>query len=74
MAIVSSVVSGYRSPQTKDEAFYCVLTPVFHLAGIDYTVDLVTYNAADNKVEQALITLKKGFQLLIYGRKGKTKF
>ncbi|CAF2110822.1 unnamed protein product, partial [Brassica oleracea] len=52
---------------------YCVLTRVFHLTGIDYTEDLVTYNAADHKVEQALITLKKGFQLLIYGRKGKAK-
>ncbi|CAN6882473.1 unnamed protein product, partial [Brassica oleracea] len=41
---------------------------------IDYTEDLVTYNAADHKVEQALITLMKSFQFLIYGRKGKAKF
>ncbi|KAF8103195.1 hypothetical protein N665_0188s0146 [Sinapis alba] len=37
--------------------------------------DLVTYsNAADHNVEQALNTLKKGTQLLKYGRKGKPKF
>ncbi|KAH0920293.1 hypothetical protein HID58_027953 [Brassica napus] len=38
--------------------------------------DLVSYSNAppDHNVEQALITLKKGSQLLKYGRKGKPKF
>jgi hypothetical protein len=36
--------------------------------------DLVTYSNADHNLEQALITLKKGTQLLKYGRKGKPKF
>uniref|UniRef100_A0A1J3EEK1 Putative E3 ubiquitin-protein ligase HERC1 n=3 Tax=Noccaea caerulescens TaxID=107243 RepID=A0A1J3EEK1_NOCCA len=36
--------------------------------------DLATYSNADHNVEQALITLKKGTQLLKYGRKGKPKF
>ncbi|RID54875.1 hypothetical protein BRARA_G02164 [Brassica rapa] len=37
--------------------------------------DLVSYsNAADHNLEQALNTLKKGTQLLKYGRKGKPKF
>ncbi|CAN7045178.1 unnamed protein product, partial [Brassica oleracea var. botrytis] len=52
---------------------YCVLRECF-IWRIDYTEDLVTYNAADHKVEQALITLMKSFQFLIYGRKGKAKF
>ncbi|KAM3305742.1 PH, RCC1 and FYVE domains-containing protein 1-like isoform X1 [Capsicum chacoense] len=36
--------------------------------------DLVSYGDADRDVEQALIALKKGAQLLKYGRKGKPKF
>lgn len=37
--------------------------------------DLVNLgNAADRNIEQALIALKKGAQLLKYGRKGKPKF
>ncbi|KAI3513588.1 hypothetical protein L1887_20924 [Cichorium endivia] len=36
--------------------------------------DLVSYGNADRDIEQALIALKKGAQLLKYGRKGKPKF
>lgn len=36
--------------------------------------DLASYGNADRDVEQALIALKKGAQLLKYGRKGKPKF
>lgn len=36
--------------------------------------DLVSYGDADRDIEQALIALKKGAQLLKYGRKGKPKF
>ncbi|XP_061341995.1 PH, RCC1 and FYVE domains-containing protein 1 [Gastrolobium bilobum] len=36
--------------------------------------DLVSYRNADRDFEQALIALKKGAQLLKYGRKGKPKF
>lgn len=36
--------------------------------------DLVSYGNADRDIEQALISLKKGAQLLKYGRKGKPKF
>ncbi|KAI3672869.1 hypothetical protein L6452_38969 [Arctium lappa] len=36
--------------------------------------DLVSYGNADRGTEQALIALKKGTQLLKYGRKGKPKF
>ncbi|KAJ8771648.1 hypothetical protein K2173_026825 [Erythroxylum novogranatense] len=36
--------------------------------------DLVCYGNADRDIEQALIALKKGAQLLKYGRKGKPKF
>ncbi|KAL0323257.1 UNVERIFIED_CONTAM: PH, RCC1 and FYVE domains-containing protein 1 [Sesamum angustifolium] len=36
--------------------------------------DLVSYGNADRDTEQALIALKKGAQLLKYGRKGKPKF
>ncbi|KAK6115060.1 hypothetical protein DH2020_007329 [Rehmannia glutinosa] len=36
--------------------------------------DLVRYGNADRDIEQALIALKKGAQLLKYGRKGKPKF
>ncbi|KAI3672864.1 hypothetical protein L6452_38964 [Arctium lappa] len=36
--------------------------------------DLVSYGNADRGTEQALIALKKGAQLLKYGRKGKPKF
>ncbi|KAK4490202.1 hypothetical protein RD792_000859 [Penstemon davidsonii] len=36
--------------------------------------DLVSYGNADRDIEQALIALKKGSQLLKYGRKGKPKF
>ncbi|KAJ1388453.1 Zinc finger, FYVE/PHD-type [Sesbania bispinosa] len=36
--------------------------------------DLVSYRNADRDIEQALIALKKGAQLLKYGRKGKPKF
>ncbi|KMT19500.1 hypothetical protein BVRB_1g011230 [Beta vulgaris subsp. vulgaris] len=36
--------------------------------------DLVKYGNADRDIEQALIALKKGAQLLKYGRKGKPKF
>ncbi|CAK8532869.1 unnamed protein product [Lathyrus sativus] len=36
--------------------------------------DLVNYGSADRNIEQALIALKKGAQLLKYGRKGKPKF
>ncbi|KAK6131049.1 hypothetical protein DH2020_035212 [Rehmannia glutinosa] len=36
--------------------------------------DLVNYCNADRDIEQALIALKKGAQLLKYGRKGKPKF
>ncbi|XP_043722871.1 PH, RCC1 and FYVE domains-containing protein 1 [Telopea speciosissima] len=36
--------------------------------------DLVSYGNAERDVEQALIALKKGAQLLKYGRKGKPKF
>ncbi|XP_057469702.1 PH, RCC1 and FYVE domains-containing protein 1-like [Actinidia eriantha] len=36
--------------------------------------DLVSYGNADRDIEQALIALKKGTQLLKYGRKGKPKF
>ena len=34
---------------------------MFHLAGIDYTEDLVTYNAADHKVEQVRLFLSLVF-------------
>ncbi|XP_073140280.1 PH, RCC1 and FYVE domains-containing protein 1-like [Henckelia pumila] len=36
--------------------------------------DLGSYGNADRDIEQALIALKKGAQLLKYGRKGKPKF
>nr|XP_043640125.1 PH, RCC1 and FYVE domains-containing protein 1-like [Erigeron canadensis] len=36
--------------------------------------DLVSYNNTNRDTEQALIALKKGAQLLKYGRKGKPKF
>ncbi|GAB4861141.1 PH, RCC1 and FYVE domains-containing protein 1 [Ancistrocladus abbreviatus] len=36
--------------------------------------DLVSYGNADRDIEQPLIVLKKGAQLLKYGRKGKPKF
>ncbi|GAB2289992.1 PH, RCC1 and FYVE domains-containing protein 1 [Dionaea muscipula] len=36
--------------------------------------DLVSYGSAEREIEQALIALKKGTQLLKYGRKGKPKF
>ncbi|KAK9110447.1 hypothetical protein Sjap_018507 [Stephania japonica] len=36
--------------------------------------DLVSYGSAERDIEQALIALKKGAQLLKYGRKGKPKF
>ncbi|KAI3807494.1 hypothetical protein L1987_23424 [Smallanthus sonchifolius] len=36
--------------------------------------DLVSYGNADRDIEQALIALKKGGQLLKYGRKGKPRF
>jgi alpha-tubulin suppressor-like RCC1 family protein len=36
--------------------------------------DLASYANADRDIEQALITLKKGSQLIKYGRKGKPKF
>lgn len=36
--------------------------------------DLVSYRNVDRDVEQAVIALKKGAQLLKYGRKGKPKF
>ncbi|XVE55183.1 hypothetical protein DITRI_Ditri03aG0139100 [Diplodiscus trichospermus] len=36
--------------------------------------DLVSYGNAQRDIEQALIALKKGAQLLKYGRKGKPKF
>ncbi|KAI4352957.1 hypothetical protein L6164_007160 [Bauhinia variegata] len=36
--------------------------------------DLASYGNADRDIEQALIALKKGAQLLKYGRKGKPKF
>ncbi|CAI9291529.1 unnamed protein product [Lactuca saligna] len=36
--------------------------------------DLVSYGNADRDTEQTLIALKKGAQLLKYGRKGKPKF
>ncbi|CAL5384485.1 unnamed protein product [Camellia sinensis] len=36
--------------------------------------DLVSYGNANRDIEQALIALKKGTQLLKYGRKGKPKF
>ncbi|KAJ7974087.1 Regulator of chromosome condensation (RCC1) family with FYVE zinc finger domain-containing protein [Quillaja saponaria] len=36
--------------------------------------DLVSYRNANRDIEQALIVLKKGAQLLKYGRKGKPKF
>ncbi|KAG6607654.1 PH, RCC1 and FYVE domains-containing protein 1, partial [Cucurbita argyrosperma subsp. sororia] len=36
--------------------------------------DLVSYGNANRDIEQALIALKKGSQLLKYGRKGKPKF
>ncbi|KAL7208573.1 hypothetical protein ACSBR1_030334 [Camellia fascicularis] len=36
--------------------------------------DLVSYGNANRNIEQALIALKKGAQLLKYGRKGKPKF
>ncbi|KAI3821486.1 hypothetical protein L1987_09054 [Smallanthus sonchifolius] len=36
--------------------------------------DLVSYGNADRDIEQALIALKKGAQLLKYGRKGKPRF
>ncbi|XP_021771617.1 uncharacterized protein LOC110735746 [Chenopodium quinoa] len=36
--------------------------------------DLVSYGNADRDIEQTLIALKKGAQLLKYGRKGKPKF
>ncbi|XP_042032830.1 PH, RCC1 and FYVE domains-containing protein 1-like isoform X1 [Salvia splendens] len=35
--------------------------------------DLVSYSNADRDIEQALVALKKGAQLLKYGRKGKPK-
>ncbi|KAH0684785.1 hypothetical protein KY290_022040 [Solanum tuberosum] len=49
------------------------------VAGIGGGVDdersyLVSYGDADRDIEQALIALKKGAQLLKYGRKGKPKF
>ncbi|XP_027363059.1 PH, RCC1 and FYVE domains-containing protein 1-like isoform X2 [Abrus precatorius] len=36
--------------------------------------DLVSYRNADRDIDRALIALKKGAQLLKYGRKGKPKF
>ncbi|XP_018457425.1 PH, RCC1 and FYVE domains-containing protein 1 [Raphanus sativus] len=36
--------------------------------------DLVSYGSFERDIEQALIALKKGAQLLKYGRKGKPKF
>ncbi|KAE9611342.1 putative phosphoinositide phospholipase C [Lupinus albus] len=36
--------------------------------------DLVSYRNVDPDIHQALIALKRGAQLLKYGRKGKTKF
>lgn len=36
--------------------------------------DLVSYGNANRDIEQALVALKKGAQLLKYGRKGKPKF
>ncbi|KAL9317636.1 hypothetical protein ACSQ67_014153 [Phaseolus vulgaris] len=36
--------------------------------------DLVSYRNADRDIDQALIALKKGAQLLKYGRKGRPKF
>ncbi|KAL6962388.1 PH, RCC1 and FYVE domains-containing protein 1 [Sarracenia purpurea var. burkii] len=36
--------------------------------------DLFSYGNADRDIEQALVALKKGTQLLKYGRKGKPKF
>lgn len=36
--------------------------------------DLVSHRNADRDIQQALIALKKGAQLLKYGRKGKPKF
>ncbi|KAI4348067.1 hypothetical protein L6164_008829 [Bauhinia variegata] len=36
--------------------------------------DLASYGNADRDIEQALVALKKGAQLLKYGRKGKPKF
>ncbi|CAN6938052.1 unnamed protein product [Brassica oleracea] len=36
--------------------------------------DLVSYGSIERDIEQALIALKKGAQLLKYGRKGKPKF
>ncbi|XP_014514003.1 PH, RCC1 and FYVE domains-containing protein 1 isoform X1 [Vigna radiata var. radiata] len=36
--------------------------------------DLVSYRNADRDIDQALIVLKKGAQLLKYGRKGRPKF
>ncbi|KAK8999343.1 hypothetical protein V6N11_070516 [Hibiscus sabdariffa] len=36
--------------------------------------DLVSYGNAQRDIDQALIALKKGAQLLKYGRKGKPKF
>ncbi|KAJ4835190.1 PH, RCC1 and FYVE domains-containing protein 1 [Turnera subulata] len=36
--------------------------------------DLVSYGNAERDIDQALIALKKGSQLLKYGRKGKPKF
>ncbi|OIW12547.1 hypothetical protein TanjilG_04711 [Lupinus angustifolius] len=36
--------------------------------------DLVSYGNVDRDIHQALIVLKRGAQLLKYGRKGKTKF
>ncbi|XP_019098139.1 PREDICTED: uncharacterized protein LOC104773203 [Camelina sativa] len=36
--------------------------------------DLVSYGNIERDIEQALIALKKGAQLLKYGRKGKPKF
>ncbi|WVZ15094.1 hypothetical protein V8G54_012660 [Vigna mungo] len=39
-----------------------------------WRVDLASYGNANRDIEQALIALKKGAQLLKYGRKGKPKF
>ncbi|GAV70170.1 RCC1 domain-containing protein/FYVE domain-containing protein/BRX domain-containing protein/BRX_N domain-containing protein [Cephalotus follicularis] len=36
--------------------------------------DLVSYGNADRDIDQAVVSLKKGAQLLKYGRKGKPKF
>ncbi|XP_048446257.1 PH, RCC1 and FYVE domains-containing protein 1-like isoform X2 [Pyrus x bretschneideri] len=36
--------------------------------------DLVSYGNANRDIDQAIIALKKGAQLLKYGRKGKPKF